>query len=705
MQIPTPIRKHPPLAAALLAVVALSCSLLEKKVEEAGPEAQIVVGSASLARASASSPLVPRQKRRPRDSLSMGGASKVKIALGQAGVFVNENSSLKILPPVEADSCVLMAHTGEYYLSARGGQGVVCRFGDIIISIKDADAALTINESGRLAILFAINGQALIKRGKGAEARLSPCQAVVLDAAGMSEDEAAMSGRAAAIERLKGWVGEKAIERAVAQGQCKPESPLGAGSEPADTLVDKKPAKPVNQRASGKPKKGAPADTVTQAVKTPAAVVASSGVTIEQIVGPRQIYAEEDFTIKCTVAGSNAALVTGYVWRFKSASEEFEKETAAPQVTAQFEKLGESVITCEVMGAAGILASQQIKAKIVQGQVAISAGGPYAALLNKPIKLLGNAKSRSSKIAQFEWYFTHSGKPDFAFPDNIIVQHSFSKSGENKAVFAARLVDGTVVSDTATVNVRSLRPTANAGADIVSQPNRKVKLKGTGASPDGKIVKYEWDFDGDGIFDKVSETSGDAEHVFKDYASPVLRVTDTEGNTDLDTVRVIICPSDMVMVAKGKYCIDKYEWPNQRGAVPFTNVSWHEADNACESAGKRLCTPDEWKRSCRNGNDYKPADGHSYPYGADFDDSKCNTIGNPKSKNALMASGALGECAGALGVFDMSGNAAEWTSSYGASAQAFGGFYQSGEEESGCEASVTLDKDKKYLYAGFRCCK
>jgi hypothetical protein len=54
----------------------------------------------------------------------------------------------------------------------------------------------------------------------------------------------------------------------------------------------------------------------------------------------------------------------------------------------------------------------------------------------------------------------------------------------------------------------------------------------------------------------------------------------------------------------------------------------------------------------------------------------------------------------------MSGNAAEWVASADpARAQALGGFYQSGAEESGCESGVTLDKNTKYLYTGFRCCK
>src|SRR5688572_25433628 len=90
------------------------------------------------------------------------------------------------------------------------------------------------------------------------------------------------------------------------------------------------------------------------------------------------------------------------------------------------------------------------------------------------------------------------------------------------------------------------------------------------------------------------------------------------------------CSADMAEVpgAQGTFCIDRYEaalmreiaggsrspWPSNqavddneseviavsgRGRKPQGYISGSQAAHACERAGKRLCTPSEWKSACR----------------------------------------------------------------------------------------------------------
>jgi sulfatase modifying factor 1 len=37
-----------------------------------------------------------------------------------------------------------------------------------------------------------------------------------------------------------------------------------------------------------------------------------------------------------------------------------------------------------------------------------------------------------------------------------------------------------------------------------------------------------------------------------------------------------------------RFCIDRYEYPNEEGAHPPVMVSWYDADAACSARGKRL---------------------------------------------------------------------------------------------------------------------
>lgn len=90
-------------------------------------------------------------------------------------------------------------------------------------------------------------------------------------------------------------------------------------------------------------------------------------------------------------------------------------------------------------------------------------------------------------------------------------------------------------------------------------------------------------------------------------------------------------------------------------ASATTGVSFYQAKASCENAGKRLCTVAEWERACRG------PESLVYPYGDDNDETACN--GFFAYDNAALPTGSLDTCGSEYGVFDLSGNVAEWTAS------------------------------------------
>ena len=63
--------------------------------------------------------------------------------------------------------------------------------------------------------------------------------------------------------------------------------------------------------------------------------------------------------------------------------------------------------------------------------------------------------------------------------------------------------------------------------------------------PDGEIGLYEWDFDGDGIYDETSSSAGTTTQVYEvaDSYSATLRVTDTEGATSIASKTIVVITS------------------------------------------------------------------------------------------------------------------------------------------------------------------
>jgi len=159
------------------------------------------------------------------------------------------------------------------------------------------------------------------------------------------------------------------------------------------------------------------------------------------------------------------------------------------------------------------------------------------------------------------------------------------------------------------------------------------------------------------------------------------------------------CPDDMehIKVGATSFCMDRYEWPNKKGVVPKSYVSVYQSMDTCAGVGKRLCTSDEWTMACTGPYGWK------YPYGTAYELYACVT-----NDTTARKSGGKSDCRGYFGVFDMSGNLAEWTSTRSNKNRQFynvmGGFWESGKQ-SGCfDARYSYFPQNRHNPVGFRCC-
>lgn len=190
------------------------------------------------------------------------------------------------------------------------------------------------------------------------------------------------------------------------------------------------------------------------------------------------------------------------------------------------------------------------------------------------------------------------------------------------------------------------------------------------------------------------------------------------------------CPSDMVR-ANDKLCIDKYEWPNKKGAKPLVGASglpehknskeiW-DAKTLCESVGKRVCEADEWITSCLGPNKSKYPWGNNKPKNIYTAAQPCNfdkiwkipnerlvLIRDPYEMNRLNQSELSGHrkaCISASGAFDMVGNAEEWVIHPKDSKRMClaGGHWTSLKS---CDDLICVHWARWHYYTtGFRCCK
>jgi WD40 repeat protein len=104
-------------------------------------------------------------------------------------------------------------------------------------------------------------------------------------------------------------------------------------------------------------------------------------------------------------------------------------------------------------------------------------------------------------------------------------------------------------------------PVAIAGQDSTGTPGVPLQFSGAGTDEDGTIAKYEWDFDGDGVFEWSSTENGRELNIYnnEETYTATLRVTDNDGFTDTDTVEVTISEKKIQIDDEGNVTVTDAE--------------------------------------------------------------------------------------------------------------------------------------------------
>jgi formylglycine-generating enzyme len=193
---------------------------------------------------------------------------------------------------------------------------------------------------------------------------------------------------------------------------------------------------------------------------------------------------------------------------------------------------------------------------------------------------------------------------------------------------------------------------------------------------------------------------------------PIRRQSSVKQNSPSSNnqVSTLICPTDMISI-DGRFCIDQYESPNEKGEFPYVCSSAVDAESYCQSMNKRLCDIDEWKTACQ-GSSEKFCNDHKIgwkevPWMSMYDEKVWDQF--CWSSYKADRSGSNQECKSNYEIYDMLGNVSEWVKMpKGKYGYAMTGGYWYGSLQGAVSCSTTNQAHGKTFNtyeAGIRCCK
>ncbi len=172
--------------------------------------------------------------------------------------------------------------------------------------------------------------------------------------------------------------------------------------------------------------------------------------------------------------------------------------------------------------------------------------------VGQQIHFTGIGTDNDGTIVRYRWDFDGDGTFDATATDTGDAVHAYPATGIFTPVFEVMDNDHLVATDHRLV-IRVGKLTAKATADpLTGEAPLQVEFDGSFTDPlNGRVDSFQWDFDGDGIFDFYSDTSPATLHTYprEGTYTAVLKVTDGPHSAT-DSLTVTVTRSLPVVQAK-----------------------------------------------------------------------------------------------------------------------------------------------------------
>ena len=226
-------------------------------------------------------------------------------------------------------------------------------------------------------------------------------------------------------------------------------------------------------------------------------------------------------SFRLLVAGEDVTAAATTTSTFASFSRSSPLDPGSYQAEAQIADLAGNVVT--------VLVTFTVSSDVFEATADCS---PTSGAVPLAVRFRSLGVFTGGSIIRYRWDFEGDGRFDTSDAVAQDYTRTFTTGGTREAVLEITNNFGDRVSDTCTVQVSGTPPEvtvdavpSNGAAPLV------VAFTCDATDADGVVALYEWDFEGDGIYDFSSPTSGSVSHTYSAQGTfpAVCRVTDGDG--------------------------------------------------------------------------------------------------------------------------------------------------------------------------------
>ena len=252
-------------------------------------------------------------------------------------------------------------------------------------------------------------------------------------------------------------------------------------------------------------------------------------------------------TVHFTTDGEDpAGTIEVFRWDFDGDGNWDTYDTVARDYNHTYTQAGTYNATLYVQSSTGRTATASITITVQNNPPTATADvQPSNGAVPLTVQMIGSGSDVDGHIVLYEWDFDGDGTYDWSSTTTGNTSHTYTEVGTFNAVFRVTDNEGATATAVAMTSVVSVGPEGSPTAQGSAAPDNgpaplTVQFTGTGTDPDGTIVRYEWDFENDGIYDWSSDSSGATTHTYSTPGTYIaaFKVTDNSGDTGIDYVLI-----------------------------------------------------------------------------------------------------------------------------------------------------------------------